>query len=155
MQRWLRLFLRNKLKDKPCVHFRGSSWLKAWDMFSSCSWVKSEIGLEENSLITKKTTYHHLSSERRNKLVLLKIGKTKKPGVCAIQGYMIKRNQSWIFIGRTDGEAETPILWPPDAKRWLIWKDPDAGKDWVWEEKGTTEDEMARWLHQLDGHKYE
>ena len=52
-------------------------------------------------------------------------------------------NQSWIFIGRTDAEAETPILWPPDAKNWLLWKDPDAGKDWRQEEKGTTEDEMA------------
>ena len=54
-----------------------------------------------------------------------------------------KGNQSWIFIGKTDAEAETPILWPPDAKNWLIWKDPDAGKDWRWEEKGTTEDCMA------------
>ena len=54
-----------------------------------------------------------------------------------------KGNQSWIFIGRTDVEAETPILWPPDAKSWLIGKDPDSGKDWRWEEKGTTEDEMV------------
>ena len=62
-----------------------------------------------------------------------------------------KGNQSWIFIGRTDAEAETPILWPPDAKSWLIWKDPDAGKDWRREEKGTTEDEMAGWHHWLSG----
>ena len=54
-----------------------------------------------------------------------------------------KGNQSWIFIGGTDGEAETPILWPPHAKNWLTGKDPDAGKDWRWEEKGTTEDEMV------------
>ena len=54
-----------------------------------------------------------------------------------------KRNQSWIFIGRTDAEAETPITWPPDVKNWLLGKDPDAGKDWRWEEKGTTEDEMV------------
>ena len=53
-----------------------------------------------------------------------------------------KGNQSWLFFGRTDAEAETPILWPPDAKSWLIWKDPDAGKDGRWEEKGTTEEEM-------------
>ena len=59
-----------------------------------------------------------------------------------------KGNQSWIFIGRTDAEA--PILWPPDAKCWLIWKDPDAGKDWRQEEKGTTEDEMVGWHHWLD-----
>ena len=63
-------------------------------------------------------------------------------------------NQSWIFIGRTDAEAETPILWPPDAKNWLIEKDPDAGKDWRWEEKGMTEDEMVGWHHWLDGHKF-
>ena len=59
-----------------------------------------------------------------------------------------KGNQSWIFIGRTDAEAEAPILWPPDAGNWLIGKDPDAGKDWRWEEKGTTEDEMVGWHHQ-------
>ena len=58
-------------------------------------------------------------------------------------------NQSWIFIGRIDAEAETPILWPLDVKNWLIWKDPDAGKDWRWEEKGTTEDEMVGWHHRL------
>ena len=61
-----------------------------------------------------------------------------------------KGNQSWIFIGRTDTEAETPILWPPDVKNCLIWKDPDAGKDWR-QEKGTTEDEMVGWHHRLDG----
>ena len=65
-----------------------------------------------------------------------------------------KRNQSWIFIGRTDVEAETPILWPPDVKSLLIWKDPDAGKDWGQEEKGTTEDEMVGWHHRLDGHGF-
>ena len=66
-----------------------------------------------------------------------------------------KGNQSWIFIGKTDAEAETPILWPLDAKNWLIWKDPDAGKDWRQEEKWMTEDEMAEWNHQLDGHELE
>ena len=65
-----------------------------------------------------------------------------------------KGNQSWVFIGRTDVEAENPILWPPDVKNWLIWKDPDSGKDWGWEEKGTTEDEMAGWHHRLDGHEF-
>ena len=70
-----------------------------------------------------------------------------------IQLINAKGNQSWIFIGRTDAEAETPILWPPDEKSWLIGKDPDA--DWVQEEKGTTEDEMVGWHHQLDGHESE
>ena len=66
-----------------------------------------------------------------------------------------KGNQLWIFIGRTYVEAEIPILWPPDVKSWLIWKDPDAGKDWKWEEKGTTEDEMVGWHHWLYGHEFE
>ena len=60
-------------------------------------------------------------------------------------------HQSWIFIGRTDAEAEIPILWPPDSKNWFIGKDPDAGKDWGKEEKGTTEDEMVGWHHRLNG----
>ena len=66
-----------------------------------------------------------------------------------------KGNQSWIFIGRADAEAETPILWPPDAKNWLIWKDPDAGKGWGQEEKWMTEDEMVGWHHRLNGHEFE
>ena len=65
-----------------------------------------------------------------------------------------KGNQSWIFIGRTDAEAETPTLRPPDENK-LIGKDPDAGKDWRQEEKGTTEDEMVGWHHQLNGHEFE
>ena len=70
-----------------------------------------------------------------------------------IQPVYPKGYQSWIFIGRND--AETPILWPPDVKNWLIWKDPDAGKDWRWEEKGMTEDEIVRWHHQHNGHEFE
>ena len=66
-----------------------------------------------------------------------------------------KRNKSWIFIGRTDAEAEVPISWPPDAKNWLFRKGPDSGKDWRWEEKGMTEDEMVVCHHQLDGHEFE
>ena len=65
-----------------------------------------------------------------------------------------KGNQSWVFIGRIDAEAETPILWPPDAKNWLTGKDPDAGKDWR-QEKEMTEDEMVGWHHWLDGHESE
>ena len=66
-----------------------------------------------------------------------------------------KGNQSWIFIGRTDTEAETPILWSPDVKNWLIGKDPEAGKDWQQEEKGTTEDELVGWHHWLNGQEFE
>ena len=71
-----------------------------------------------------------------------------------IQPVHPKGNQSWVFIGRTDAEAETPILRPPDVKSWLIWKDPDAGRDWG-QEEGTTEDEMVGWYHRLDGHEFE
>ena len=66
-----------------------------------------------------------------------------------------KGNQSWIYIGRTDAEAEVQILWPPDVKKRLTGKDPDAGKDWRQEEKGMTEDEMVRWHHRLNGHEIE
>ena len=87
-----------------------------------------------------------------------------------IQPVHPKGNQSWLFTGRTDAEAETPILWPPDGENWPIGKDPDAGKDcgenwpigrdpdagkdWSGEEKGTIEDEMAGWHHRLDGHEF-
>ena len=72
-----------------------------------------------------------------------------------IQPVHPKGDQSWIFIGKTNVEAETPILWPPDAKSWLIGKDPDAGKDWRQEEKGMTEDEMVGWHRVLNGHVFE
>ena len=71
-----------------------------------------------------------------------------------IQPVNSKGNQSWIFIRRTDAEAETPILWPSDVKRWFTRKDPDAGKDWRLEEKGMTEDEIVGWHHWLDGHEF-
>ena len=87
-------------------------------------------------------------------MVLEKI--LKSPLDCKeIQPVHPKGNQSWIFIERTDAEAETPILWAPDAKNWHIWKDPDAGKDWGQEEKGTTEDDMAGWHHWLNGREFE
>ena len=72
-----------------------------------------------------------------------------------IQPVHLKGDQSWVFIGRTDADAETPILWPPHARSWLIGKDSDAGRDWGQEEKGMTEDEMAGWHHWLDGHEFE
>ena len=72
-----------------------------------------------------------------------------------IQPVNPKGNQFWICIGRTDAEAEPPILWPPDAKSWLIGEDSDAGKDWQQEEKGVTEDGMVGWYHQLNGHEFE
>ena len=76
-------------------------------------------------------------------------------GCKEIQPVRPKGDQSWVFIGRADVEADTPIFWPPDAKNWLVGKDPDAGKDRGQEEKGTTEDEMAGWHHRLDRHGFE
>ena len=79
----------------------------------------------------------------------------KSPLACKeIQPVHSEGDQSWVFFGRTDAKAETPVLWPPDVKSWLIWKDPDAGKDWRWEEKGMTEDEMVGWHHWLNGHEF-
>ena len=72
-----------------------------------------------------------------------------------IQPVHPKGDQSWVFIGRTNVETETPILWRPDVKNWLFWKDPDVGKDWRQEEKGTAEDEMVGWHHQLNGQEFE
>ena len=72
-----------------------------------------------------------------------------------IQSVHPKGDKSWVFIGRADAEAETPILWPPHAKSWLIGKDPDSGRDWGQEKKGMTEDEMAGCHHWLDGHGFE
>ena len=85
-------------------------------------------------------------------MVLEKI--LESPLECKIKPVNPKGDQSWVFIGRTDAEAETPILWRPDAKSWLTGKDPDAGKDWGQEEKGTTEDGMAGWHHWLNGHGF-
>ena len=80
----------------------------------------------------------------------------KSPSDCKeIKPVHPKGNQSWMFIGRTDAEAETPLLWPPDVKNWLTGKDPDAGKDWRWEKKGTTEVQMVGWHHWLSGHELE
>ena len=85
------------------------------------------------------------------------LGKTlESPLDCKeIQPVLSKGDQSWVFIGRTDVEAETPIFWPLDVKSWLIWKNPDVGKDWRQEEKGRTEYEMVGWHHQLHGHEFE
>ena len=98
-----------------------------------------------------------LRSELLKHMVTLVLEKTlESPLDCKeIHPVHPKGDQSWVFIGRTDAKAETPILWPPHVKSWLIGKDPDAGRDWGQEEKGTTEDEMAGWHHWLDGHEFE
>ena len=100
--------------------------------------------------------WRKLSTEE---LMLLNCGVEKtleSPLDCKeIQPVHPKGNQSWIFTARTDAKAETPILWLRDTKNWLIGKDPDAGKDWRQEEKGTTEDEMVGWHHRFNGHEFE
>ena len=93
-------------------------------------------------------------TELKQELVLEKT--LESPLDCKeIQPVHPKGARSWVFIGRTDAEDETPILWPPAMKNWLIWKDPDIGKDWRKEEKATTEDEMVGWHHQHNGHEFE
>ena len=83
------------------------------------------------------------------------VGEDKSPlDSKEIQSLHPKGNQSWVLIGSTDAEAEAPTLWPPDVKSWLIGKDSDAGRDWEQEENGMTEDEMAGWHHQLNGHGF-
>ena len=77
----------------------------------------------------------------------------ESPLNCKIKPVHLKGNQPWILFGRTDAEAEAPILWPPDAKNWLTGKDPDARKDWGQKEKRVSEDEMARWYHLCNGHE--
>ena len=106
----------------PVVMYGGESWMvkKSWVLKNWCFWT----------VVLEKTLENPLDSKKI---------KQDNP----------KGNQSWIFIGRTDAEAEAPILWPPDEKNWLNGKDPDTGKDWRQEEKGTTEDEMVGWHHQL------
>ena len=90
-------------------------------------------------------------------LILLNcgVGEDSRESLGLIQPVNPKGNQSWIFIGKTGTEAETPVLWPPDAKNWLTGKDPDGGKDWRLEEKGMTEDEVVGWHHRLNGHEFE
>ena len=111
----------------PVVMYGCESWtIKGWAPKSWCFW----------SEVLEKTLQSPLECKE-------------------IKPVRPKGNQSWIFIRRTDAEAETPTLWPPDSKNWLIWKDPDVGKDWRWEEKGTTEGEMVGWHHGLSGCEFE
>ena len=117
----------------------------------------SGLSFIHNSKNGPKQIYHLVMHSQKNwcfwTVVLEKT--LESPLDCKdIQPVYPKRNQSWVFTGRTDVEAETPILRPPGAKSWLICKDPDAGKDWGQEEKGTTEDEMVGWHHRLNGHEF-
>ena len=104
----------------------SSSHVWMWELDHKESWAQKNWWFR--TVVLEKTLQSHLNCQE-------------------IQPVHPKGNQSSVFIGRTDAKAETPILWPPDAKNWFIWKDPDAVKDWRWEEKGMTEDEMVGWYH--------
>ena len=121
--------LTNVCLVKSYGFFRGHVWL--WQLDHKESWAPKNWCLW--TVVLEKTLESPLDCKE-------------------IQPVHPKGDRSWVFIGRTDAEAETPILWPLHAKSWLIGRDPDAGRDWGQEEKGTTEDEMAGWHHWLDGH---
>ena len=135
--------LQSTLKSRHCFANKGlpsqgygfsSSHVWMWDLDYKESWVPKNWCF--SILVLDKTLESPLDCKE-------------------IQPVHPKGIQSWIFIGRTDAEAETPIIWPPDIKSWLTGKDPDAGKDWGQEEKGMTEDAMVGWHHWLNGHECE
>ena len=127
-------------------------FLKRWEYHTTlpASWeTYMQVNKQQLELYMEQWTGSKLGKEYMLEMI------SESPLDCkAIQPVHSKGDQSWVFIGRTDVEAETPILWPPDLKSWLIWKDPDAGKDWGQKQKGTTEDEMVGWHHQLNGHGF-
>ena len=141
-------FFWKKSYDQPRQHIKKHYFAnkglarQSYDFFSSHAWM---WGLDhKEGWASKNWWFWTVCSKTLESLLNFKEIKPVNP----------KRNQSWIFIGRTDAEAETPILWPPDAKSQLIGKDPDVGKDWR-QEKGMTEDEIVGWHHWLNGHEFE
>ena len=128
-----RHYFANKGPSSQSYGF-SSSHVRMWELDYKESWAPKNWYFW--TVVLEKILESHLDSEE-------------------IQPVHPEGNQSWIFIWRTDIEAETPLLWPPNTKNWLIGKDPDAGKDWRWEEQGMTEDEMIGWHHRLNGHEIE
>ena len=124
-------FVNKGLSSQGCCFSSGHAWM--WELDYKESWVPKNWCFW--TMVLEKTLESPLDCKQ-------------------IQPVHSEGNQSWVFTGRTDFEAETPILWPPDAKSRLIWKDPDAGKDWGQEEKGKTEDEMDGCHHRLNGHGF-
>ena len=141
----------NKSYDQPRQHIK-----KQWHYFGNKGPFSQSYGFFSSSHVWMWELDYKESWGSKNwcfwTLVLEKILESPLDSK-EIQPVHPKRNQSWIFMRRTNAEAETPILWPPDVKNWLIGKDPDTGKDWRQEEKGTTEDEMVGWHYQLNGHE--
>ena len=120
MKKQRHYFANKGLSSQSYGFSSGHAWM--WELDYKESWVLRNWCFW--TVVLEKTLQSHLDSKE-------------------LQIVHTKGNQSWLFLGRTDAEAQTPILWPLDAKNWLIWKDPYAGKDWRWEEKGTIEDEMV------------
>ena len=141
-----------KIYDKPRQHIK-----KKRHYFANKGPYSQGCGFSSSHLWMWELDYKESWAPKNWRFWTVVLEKTlENPLDCKeIKPVKSKGNQSWIFIGRTDVEAETPMLWPPDVKSWLIWKYPDAGKDWGEETKGTTEDEMVGGHHQLNGHEFE
>ena len=129
---WKKSYEKPRQHIKKLRHYFSSSYVWMWELSHKEGWAPNNWCFP--IVVLEKTLESPLDCKE-------------------IQPVHPKGDQSWVFIGRTDAEAETPILWPPDGKSWLIWKDPDAGKDWR-QEKGTTE-EMVGCHHRLTGHEFE
>ena len=143
---WKRSYGQPRQHNKKQRHYFANKGLSSQSYgFSSSHVLMWELDYKE-SWILKNWCFWTVVVEKTLEKAL---------GSKEIQQVPPKGNRSWVFIGRTDVEAETPILWPPDVKNWLIWKDLDAGKDWRWEKKRTPEDEMVGWHHPLNGHEFE
>ena len=138
-----------KSYDKPRQHIKKQRYY-----FTNKGLSSQSYGLSSSKVWMWELDYKESGAPKNWCFWTVVLEKTlESPLDCKeIQPVNPKEDQSWIIIGRTDAEAETPILWPPDGKNWLTGKDPDAGIDWRWEEKGMTEDEMVGWHH---GHEFE
>ena len=149
IRRWLLLGrkamtnLDSVLKSRDILCRQSSIYWRLWS-FSSHVWM-GELGHKEGRALQNQCFPTEVPEKTLERSLDSKEIKPVNP----------RGNEPWIFIGRTGAKAETPIFWQPDMKNWLIGKDPDAGKDWRQEEKGTAEDEMVGWHHRLDGHEFE
>ena len=141
-----------KSYDQPRQHIK-----RQWHYFANKGLSSQSYGFSSSYVWMWELDYKESWAPKNGCVWTVVLEKTLESPLDSkeIQPVHPKGNQPWIFIGRTDAEAETPILWPPDVKNWLIWKAPDAGKNWGWEEKGTTEDEMVGWHHQHNGREFE
>ena len=148
-QKMLSLWKKSHDKSRQDIKKQRHYFVNKGLTSQSCGFSDSQIWIWELD--------HKEAENQRTDVFELWLEKTLESPLDCKEIHLVhpKGNQSWIFIGRTDAEAKTPILWPPDAKNWLIWKDPDSGKDWGQEEKGATEDEVVGWHHQLYEHEFE